>query len=453
MWQASTGIQRICRAMIGRLADFVSDKRANFTMITALMAPVLIGGLGIGFETSNWYMTQRAMQNAADAAAVAAATNGGDSYQTEARAVTAQFGYTNGSSHVTVTASNTAPCPAGGNTCYSVQITGLAPLYMAQIVGFQGDTTLDGQHYVSIGATAIATKAVTPLKYCVLALGSSGTQGIRSNGSNSADLAGCSVMSDTTANCNGHDLGADTGSAVGTNSGCGVTQYSNTPYISDPYSGFASNIPTNTCSTYPQEPSHVHDPALPSSNQWTGAKSLAGNTQVCGDLQLTGDVTIDTSSSGAVLVINNGRLDTNGHTLKTSNGSALTLVFSGTSGSYSHYPTDSSNSGKLDFNAPTTGAWSGVAIYQNPSLTSGVDFTYTGNNPAWQLTGLVYLPHASVTMSGAVNKSSNGYACFAIVVDNITINGTAQILEQGQCTLAGLTLPTNSVVSRTHLVG
>ena len=54
-------------------------------------------------------------------------------------------------------------------------------------------------------------------------------------------------------------------------------------------------------------------------------------------------------------------------------------------------------------------------------------------------------PNASVLFSGAVNKSNNGASCFAMVVDNITINGTGEILKTGACAAAGLNLPTNNV--------
>jgi hypothetical protein len=50
-----------------------------------------------------------------------------------------------------------------------------------------------------------------------------------------------------------------------------------------------------------------------------------------------------------------------------------------------------------------------------------------------------------VTLSGAVNKSSNGASCFALVVDNATINGTGDILAKGSCAAAGLNLPTATV--------
>src|SRR5260370_38404262 len=53
------------------------DQRGTVSVIMGLLIVPLVGALGIGFEVSNWYMTTRGMQNAADAAALAAASNGG----------------------------------------------------------------------------------------------------------------------------------------------------------------------------------------------------------------------------------------------------------------------------------------------------------------------------------------------------------------------------------------
>jgi Flp pilus assembly protein TadG len=430
----------------GRLARLGKDRRGNVTVLMAFLLPVLLGALGLGFEVANWYMTTRAMQNAADSAAIAAATNGGSNYDAEAKAVAAQYGYADGSNNVTVTGSDTAACPSGGNTCYSVRIDTLVPIFLAEIVGYRGDATVNGVFNKNLSATSVARAGTTPM--CMLALASSGAQGIRTTGAASANMAGCSIMSDTTATCSGHNLGADVGNAHGTNNGCGVTQHSNVPVVADPYAGLASNIPTNNCSSYPQEPASQKDPALPPSNKWSGSKTLSGNVIACGDQQLTGNVTIN-APAGAVLVIENGQLDTNGYTLTTSSGSALTVVFSGdNSGSYTHAPT---GGGTLDIAAPTTGSWKGAAIYQDPKLTSGVDVSAAGNSPAWDISGLVYLPHASVTLSGAVNKASNGPSCFVLVADNVTVNGTGNILSHGGCPAAGLSMPT-SVGSRAMLV-
>jgi hypothetical protein len=146
---------------------------------------------------------------------------------------------------------------------------------------------------------------------------------------------------------------------------------------------------------------------------------------VCGDQQLTGNTTIS-APNGAVLVIENGQLDTNGYTLQTANGSALTVVFTGSNNaSYQHTPT---GGGTLTISAPISGAWSGVAIYQDPSLTTNVDISAAGNSPTWNISGLVYLPHSSVTLSGAVGKSSTGASCFVPVADNVTISCGHQVI-------------------------
>ena len=152
---------------------------------------------------------------------------------------------------------------------------------------------------------------------------------------------------------------------------------------------------------------------------------------VCGDQQLTGNTTLNDT----VLVIENGVLDIPaGMTLQ---GSNLTIVFSGTNnGGYQHIPT---GGGTIDIAAPTSGNWSGVAMYQDPALTSGIDISAAGNSPTWNITGLVYLPHSSVTFSGAVSKASQGQTCFELVVDNVTINGTGSIFANDtQCAAAGL---------------
>lgn len=422
------------------------DKRANIAVMFALAAPFMIGGFGLGMETLNWYRVQHDVQNAADEAAIAAATNSSSTYSAEALATTANYGYANGSNNVTVVASNTASCPSGSGTCYSVTVTKKVPLYLPPVVGYSGNTTIGGAPALSISATAVALQGAVPRTYCLLSLSTSGT-GIRANGVPNANLSGCNVMSDSNATCNGHNLQANIGDAAETNNGCGVIQNSNVSAVSDPYHNLATNIPANTCSSYPQE--NKHGGGLPSSNQLSGTYSWSGNTQFCGDMQLTGNVTVN-APSGAVMVIENGQLDTNGYTFQVSSGSYLTIIFSGTNGgSYTHAPT---GGGTLSFQAPTSGTWSGVAIYDDPAISTGVDVSAAGNSPSWDITGLVYEPNSNDTFSGAVNKFATGASCFVLVVNTVTINGTGSILEHDGCPQAGLGMPTNEVPGRGTLV-
>ena len=228
--------------------------------------------------------------------------------------------------------------------------------------------------------------------YCILALSGNVTTDIVSNGGPKANLNGCNIMSDSNSTCNGHNLGAAVGDADGTNNGCGITQNSNMPAVADPYKSLASNIPADTCGgSYPQEPQKKKDPPLPAANLWSGGYNLSGNKIVCGDQQLTGNTTIS-ATSNAVLVIENGQLDTNGFTLQSTAGSGLTVVFTGdpNNRTYQHYP---SGGGTLDIAAPTSGTWKGMVLYQDPNLidtSANLDLprpatVRPGTSPAWSI--------------------------------------------------------------------
>jgi Flp pilus assembly protein TadG len=448
-----------------QIRGLLADERGAISVIMGVLLIPLVGALAIGFEVSNWYMTTRDMQNAADAAAMAAATNAKSNYDIEAKAVAARYGFVDGANTVTVVASNTAACPGGTNTCYSVTIAGFVPLLLSQVMGVQGDSIVNGTRKKRLSSVAVAKAATQPEDLCMVALAGSGApQGIRTNGAPVANMNGCNVMSNTAAQCNGSDLGAGFGLAHGTSSGCGVTPVSNIPVVTDPYISRAGNIPLLSASpcggNFPQESKHGNSYSVAPSNQLSGTLSLSnGNNFKCGDHMLTADTVITTpigSTDPAVLVIENGQLDLNGHTLRTSTGSAVTLVFSGTNGSYTHAPTDNTNGsgGVLDIAAPSSGPWSGVAIYQDPSLTTGVDVSAAGNSPTWNITGLVYMPHATVELKGAIDKASAGKACLVLIADNFQLSGNAGIAKTdiGQCGAAGLTMPSATIPGRSILV-
>jgi Flp pilus assembly protein TadG len=449
------------------LGSLRADQRGNIAVMMAFLLPVIVGGLGLGFEASNWYLQTRAMQNAADSAVIAAATNNGSNYDVEAKAVAAQYGFVNGTNNVTITASNTATCPAGGNTCYGVTITGMVPLFLSQVVGYAGDTTVNGVKEKTLSSAAIAKKSTKQQPICLLALSNSGTA-LRTNGAPNSDFTGCTIMSDATSTCNGSNLKATYGLAHGTNNGCGITQESNIPVVNDPYLAMKNNIPANTCGTkannFPQLTKKGS--TWSGGTSWSGSKNLNGTLQMCGDVQLTGNVVINTpdSKTGAVLVIENGQLDLNGFTLSTANGSAVTIVFSGVTtnptGNYQHIPTDNSSGqgGVLNIQAPSgsSALFQGMAIYQDPNLTTGVDITYKGNNPDWKISGGVYLPNSNVQISGAVSQSTNGADCFTMITSTVWINGTSNIYQQSPdgsgCKQAGLNMPSATIPGRTQLV-
>jgi hypothetical protein len=244
-----------------------SDESGAVAFIFALTATVIIAGLGLGIDVGVWHRTDRNLQNGADAAAVAAARNGTISYQSEAKAVAAQYGLVDGSGGVTVNALDNQTCPNGQTNCYSVTIVmSAAPQFFSQVIGIPAP---------QMSSSAMAGGGQTH-SYCLIALSSSGADpAITTNGAPKADLSGCSIMSNTSADCHGHDLKADNGDAHKTDNGCGVIQNSNVAQVADPYKSLASNIPTDPCGgLYPQEPTKKNGSPLPSLNTW----GLAGFT-------------------------------------------------------------------------------------------------------------------------------------------------------------------------------
>lgn len=425
-------LRKISRSL--SLLRLMSNSRSGAVApLTALLLVPLLGAMALAVDVGYWYKVQRNMQSAADSAALAAAQADNTSFDGMAKATAAQLGFADGTGDISVSsarqnADGTSVCPSGTGTCTQVTISNKVSLYFAPIVGILGN----GSGKQGLSAVAVASAPSSgPSSLCITALGTT-PSAITANGVPFANLAGCSMFSNGGMNCNGNNMGADYGIAVGQVLGCGVNQISGATAISDPYAALAANIPTAACQ---------------SSNDISGSKTWIGPIHFCGDVNVSANFTLQ-SGSNAVIVID-GTLKLNQNTFKTAANAGATLIFTGakTTQPYPIAQNGGNPGATLDIAAPTSGNWSGVAIYQNPALTNVVPFKYAGNAPTWNITGLVYLPNADFTLSGAVGKATNGYSCFALVTKTITINGTGNMFSnpQSQCASAGLTPPSSGI--------
>jgi Flp pilus assembly protein TadG len=237
----------ICWTITRRL--FASRRGAVSPLFALLLVP-LIGAFALAAEASGWYFTQRSMQNAADTAALAAATNGGTTYAGEAAAAAARYGFVNGANNATVAATYPVTCPAGGTTCYQVTITKVTPIFLSRITGFNGSNAVGGGRGQKSIATAIASQRSLK-KYCMMTFqhtGNTNSQAFTINGGPSVDLGGCDIYSNHNVKCtSGKTFGIATGNSVGSpngSQGCGATQ-NIVSALTDPYAALstAANIP------------------------------------------------------------------------------------------------------------------------------------------------------------------------------------------------------------------
>jgi Flp pilus assembly protein TadG len=479
-----------------RLFGYLPNKRGNVAAIVALTMVPLSGVMGLAWEGANWFLNDRAQQNAADAAVVAAANQGlqdfflscagtsttctpnwnATTYQQEGAGVAKQYGYVDGTNNTTVSVTNAAACPANvsitGFKCFEVTVAKPQQLYLTRLVGFSGNTTIGGAPAQSISASAIAGPVAEAANICLLTLGNGSfkkSSAFDFDGSNGINLASCPVGSNGGMTCNGHNLNAPWGISAnnkGADSGCGDLDLSQHDPIPDPYASLASDIPNDNCGgNYPGTTTGGG-----TISQTAGSQGSPQVYVICGNVQLSGDFAV---SGMQTWVIQGGTLDLNGHNLTTSNSGGLTVVFSGTppaavtSNKGVGYITDSAGGGGFSISSPPAGNgdFSGITLYQNPASWSGnatYSATWDGNSSktGWDLSGGVYMPNANYVFNGAVDKAGNGYECFDMVANSIDSNGgnqfslfaTTMANPLAECGLQGTKVP-QAIGYRYALVG
>lgn len=453
--------------LLRRMRHFLRSRRGNVSALIAILILPLAALLGLATEGGSWFLITRAMQNAADSAVIAAATNGGNDaggstdYVNEGKAIATSYGFTNGVSNATVTVAAPAKYASvtscAASNCYRVNVTKTVPLYLTELIGYTGNVAVGSTRGQQLSSVALATLKTVNAPFCLTALGGGSSDSIRANGVPASTIA-CNIQSNGNANCNGHTLTSGWSDSVTTSNDCGTKQHKGVTAASDPYASLASSIPPHSCPTsYPD-----NHPSWPSAtNGFNSGSSInvgATPTFFCGDVKISGTVTINTPPGGGQIIIENGQLDiTSGAKLQTASGSGVTIIFTSPTPSASQYTACSgkkcsttvsnypSGSGTLDISSPTSGTWSGMALYQDPNFPLQ-SLTYAGNSPAWDISGIVYLPKTDFTASGAVLQATNGHKCFTLVVNTILVNGTGNLFytnAQSECALQGAISPTN----------
>lgn len=135
----SRNFATLCRAALA-WSRVLRKYEAGVVAVTfAVVLPILIGFMGLAAEVSYWRLHQRAMQNAADAAAIAAATNGGTTSTAEALAVAAQYGFQDGAGNIKVTVTTPSTASGCASKWFNVVISDKLPLLLTKVVGFQGE--------------------------------------------------------------------------------------------------------------------------------------------------------------------------------------------------------------------------------------------------------------------------------------------------------------------------
>jgi Flp pilus assembly protein TadG len=379
---------------------FTEDQSGNYTIIAALALPVLVGFGSLGTEYGTWVYTHQNMQGAASSAAVSATVAANPT--TEAKAIAASYGFTDGVNNVSVTLDQPpAAGPYVSNTSASeVVIQQSQPRMLS---------ALFGSDPVTISARAVAL--AKPSNGCVLALDRSASGALTEQGSTQVTLTGCSVY-DNSANAAAMSTGgtftADSVNVVGGISGStsGITTTNGirtgVAAASDPYSNVA--IPSfSGCDQ----------------NNFSAHSSMTINPGVyCNGISLNAGAVV-TMNPGIYIIDQGSLFVRGGATLK---GTGVTIIF--TSSTHSNYATATINgNATINLTASNTGPTAGLVFFGDRNMPTGTNFKLNGGS-AQSFGGAIYLPQAALSYSGN-SAASNG--CTQIIADTVTFTGNSNV--------------------------
>ncbi len=403
-------------ASLRPLQALTRDERGSYSIMAALLLPVVVGFAGLGTETGLWYYTHQTMQGAADAAAYSAATSylraGNPDYASDGRAAAARYGFVNGIAGTTV-AINRPPTsgPRAGNPD-AIEVIIQRPqqrLFSAVLLS----STLN------IGARAVATGSSGT--GCVLSLDPTATVDISASGTPNVVLTGCSMYDNSNSPTALTDSGAATISAlsvsvVGGISGVAHITTTNgittgAPPVADPY----ANV-----SVPPYSPT-------PCTNSFT-AKASGPSTMspgvYCGGVNFNAGANV--TLQPGLYIIDGGDFTVNGSA--TIAGDGVTLVFTSSTGT--GYPNVTINGGAhVSLNAASTDgtgptglqAMKGIVMYMDRRAPVGTAVKLNGGS-AQNFNGAIYLPTAKTTFTGG---SVTTAGCLQLIADTISFSGNA----------------------------
>jgi len=375
----------------------------------------MVSAVGIAADYANASKVRTGLQAALDAGLLAGAKDGSSNWTTTALNVF--------SNNFAVSGVDPSTSFSMDGANYAGTATASVPATFAGIIGAK-TISITAKAEVATGGSGGTTD-----NSCLMTLGRSlspSTVSMTFNGAPNINMSGCSLRSNTSMTCNGHNGGASASIAVGTVSGCSNAQ-PNTPAIKDIYAALASNISlkcgastagaTWTPGTIPIGPTIIKV-----------TKGSYVEYHICGDLTVTGNgyLTGNAPALDSVIVIENGSLNVDNNSTINTMKTTIVLAGSNSVASSINFPNGQGHASILSLSPSTDPAnpWQGVSLYQDPSLTYNVDDTW-GPATTFNADGVVYLPNANVTISGS--SASNNSKCTKFVANTFTSNGSVNL--------------------------
>lgn len=387
--------------------DFIAARSGNIALFFAIVAPLLIVGAGAGLDASRYYGARAALQEAADAAAIAGARQfflkASDLPAAEALARhTAQAAIERQAA-----VSNAEVGVVGDVELARVEVT-ITAIYQPVLLP---DFAADGLA-MTIGAVAEARGGGAGT--CIIALESSARDAVFLN--TNAKITGpeCAVFSNSTSS---------TGLSVFRNGkiASGFT------CSSGGYSGGSTNFDPMPLSDCPPREDPLAERAAPSVGACDHTRKQVNDYRgalepgvYCGGLVING--ASEVTFKPGIFIFKDGPL----HVLRTSklSGTDVGLYFTGRNADLLFQ-----EQSDIDLSGPVSGTMAGLLIWQEKDPQAAKKFEVRSTK-VHTLTGTIYLPNSTfyAAVDAPVAQSS---AYTAIIARKVALDGNVELVLNG----------------------
>jgi Flp pilus assembly protein TadG len=380
-------------------------------VLAAVCIPLVLGFVAMAADVGLLFRAKRNLQIAADAGAMNAAgeLSVGD-WSAAGKAGSAMNGVTDGVSNSTVVVNNPPVYGAyKGQTGYiEVIVSQLRPTFFMNVFG---------KSSMMVNARAVAQAVPSPT--CVYTLGSaspgsSGPGGVFVTGSADLEIPTCGILDNATGANAVHVTGGATlkAQAIGI-VGTDTVHIGGVLQPSSPVTGMTAMSDPLSFMTPPPPSDYSSGCATASitTNTTIGPASPSG--YVCySSLSTPRGSPVITLSPGLYIFSGAGGLNVSSGT--TFSGTGVTFYFvNGASFTIS-------NGATANLSAPTSGTYSGMLFYQDPTDAAPDEFS---GGSAGNINGIFYLPAATLTMANGTATTFNT----DLVVNSLTMSGAATL--------------------------
>jgi len=410
--------------LVLKLKEFCAAERGNIALIFALALIPVMTGAGAALDYSRANAAKSVLQSALDSALLAGAKDGSSSWASIALNV---FNGNLAARNLSV------PTPSFNSPQTSTYVASATALVPTSMLGIIGVNSLN----VTASATATAAEADNS---CILTLDKgqpASHVSLKLNGAPVINLSGCSIRSNSSLDCNGHDGNVTKSYASGSATACGRPT-SNAAIVPDTYADLANNI-SSVCAG--ARPGLTWTPGTLPTGAAIKTVNKAGYVEyhICGDLTMSGSgALISAPSTDVIVVIENGSLIIDDKSSITTARTTIVLTGDNNWPAKIVFPNGNGKSASLSL-WPSTSAgnpWQGVALFLDPKLTKSVDNSW-GPGAAFNADGLVYLGNSNVVTDG--NTASANSRCTKFVMNSFITNGSVTLdFAQQNCAAIGL---------------